>query len=95
MHHEFDFPARYEYPYPQARSKKGLQVQMVDDAVELGIGHAALNVQFDRMMLLEQVDPDNTIVFMSQGRDWYFDRAFVEAQDQRIKVLSDNDIIVI
>ncbi len=90
----FDFPARHEYPYPQARSKKGLQVQMVDDAVELGIGHAALNVQFDRMMLLEQVDPENTIVFRSQGRDWYFDRAFVETQDQRIKVLSDNDIIV-
>lgn len=30
---------------PPPRSKKGLQVQMVDDALALGIAHAALNVQ--------------------------------------------------
>lgn len=91
---EYAFAAQYDYPYPQARSKKGLQVQMVDDAVELGIGHAALNVQFDQMMLRQNLDPGRTIEFVSQGRTFYFDRTFVEAQDQRIKVLSDNSIIV-
>lgn len=34
----------------QARSKKGLQVQMVDDALELGIAHAALNVQLGHLL---------------------------------------------
>lgn len=34
----------------QARSKKGLQVQMVGDALELGIAHAALNVQLGHLL---------------------------------------------
>src|SRR4051812_1634189 len=29
-------PLRYDEPYPEAASKKGLQVEMVDDAIELG-----------------------------------------------------------
>jgi len=39
-------------PYPSAASKKGLQVQMVDDALALGIRHAALNFN-----LAQLVDP--------------------------------------
>ena len=35
--------SRYSEPYPVAASKKGLQVEMVDDALALGIKHAALN----------------------------------------------------
>lgn len=38
----------------EARSKKGLQVQMVDDALELGIAHATLNVQLGH--LIESLD---------------------------------------
>ncbi|MCA8951361.1 MAG: hypothetical protein KDE27_17775 [Planctomycetes bacterium] len=33
-----------------ATSKKGLQVQMVDDALELGIAHAAINVQLGHLL---------------------------------------------
>ena len=39
-------------PYPQPSSKKGLQVQMVDDAIALGIRHAALNFN-----LAQLIDP--------------------------------------
>src|SRR5207247_9808532 len=35
-------------PFPTAISKKGLQVQMVDDAIALGIKHAAFNVNFSQ-----------------------------------------------
>ncbi|MAW61081.1 MAG: hypothetical protein CMJ94_09610 [Planctomycetes bacterium] len=38
------------------RSKKGLQVQMVDDALALGIAHATLNVQLGH--LVERLDED-------------------------------------
>ena len=31
-------------PYPRTTSKKGLQVEMVDDAIALGVQHAALNL---------------------------------------------------
>ncbi len=36
--------AKYDERFPRAASKKGLQVQMVDDAIALGVKHAALNV---------------------------------------------------
>ena len=32
------------FPYPVTESKKGLQVTMVHDAINLGVKHAALNV---------------------------------------------------
>ncbi len=91
---EIEFAATYDYPYPRVPSKKGLQVQMVDDAVALRICHAALNVQFDRMMLRQKLDPDRTITFTSQGREFYFDRSFTENLDGTIKTLSDNGIVV-
>ena len=31
-------------PFPQPSGKKGLQVQMIDDAIALGIHHAASNI---------------------------------------------------
>ena len=36
--------SRYHEPYPTADSKKGLQVELVDDALQLGIQHATFNV---------------------------------------------------
>jgi hypothetical protein len=36
-------PSRYVEPYPSATSKKGLQVEMVEDALALGVKHATLN----------------------------------------------------
>ena len=38
--------------YPHASSKKGLQVQMVDDALALGVKHAALNFNLGNMVSL-------------------------------------------
>ena len=35
--------SRYTEPYPEAASKKGLQVDMIDDALALGVKHDALN----------------------------------------------------
>ena len=40
-------------PYPSPPSKKGLQVQMVDDALVLGIHHAGLNCDLHLLMDLE------------------------------------------
>jgi len=88
------FAAEHQYPYPAAISKKGLQVQMVDDAEELGIGHAALNVEFEDMMLLQNLDPEGTIAYEVDGKEYYFDKSYVEALDAEVKSLSDNDIIV-
>src|SRR5699024_12252092 len=49
------------FSYPQALSKKGLQVQMTDDAEELGTQHAAINMQMDQLMQVEDEGEENTI----------------------------------
>ena len=45
--------SRYVEDYPATTSKKGLQVEMVDDALALGVKHAALNVNLSQL-----VDPE-------------------------------------
>lgn len=85
---------RNSYPYPQGLSKKGLQVQMTGDAEELGNQHAAINVALDQLMQVRDEGPDETITFVSNGREFYFDRAAVEGRDRQIKPLSDNGEVV-
>jgi len=84
-----------EDSYPVAESKKGLQVEMVDDAIALGVKHAALNVN-----LAQLIDPaadgsdDNQPRWMSDGRTFYFDQRQLADLDRRIKQLSDHGIVV-
>jgi len=81
--------------FPSAASKKGLQVQMLDDAVELGIKHATLNVNLSSF-----IDPhadDSTrerIVWQHDGQQYFFHRRTVEHLDHQIKSLSDEGILV-
>lgn len=81
-------------PYPVAINKKGLQVHLSDDAEELGVQHAAINIDLTRIMLSASGAPADTIVFTSGGQDYYFDKAAVAAMDVQIKPLSDNGSIV-
>lgn len=67
-------------PFPIAKSKKGLQVQMVDDAIALGVQHAALNWNLAQMLDL------------SEGIK--FKMGYVEAMDRQIKALHDTGAIV-
>ena len=41
-------------PYPAKSSPKGLQVQMVPDALELGIHHANLNITLNGLLSPEK-----------------------------------------
>jgi len=41
---------RYQEAYPESVSKKRLQVEIVDDALALGVKHAALNVDLCQLM---------------------------------------------
>ena len=53
-------PAQDATPYPTPRSKKGLQVQMVDDALALGIAHAAVNVDLGALAYFAGLDVAQT-----------------------------------
>ncbi|UVI28948.1 DUF5722 domain-containing protein [Paenibacillus spongiae] len=81
-------------PYPEAKSIKGLQVQMTDDAEELGVSHAAINVSYNGMLYLANTNPGNTIPYVVDGETFYFKKDYVSHLDSQIKSLSDNDTIV-
>jgi len=73
-----------------ARSKKGLQVQMTDDALALGIAHAAINVQLGdlvrRSAELEGGAPDRQGVALAPG--WTLREAALSALDAQVRPLA-------
>src|SRR2546429_608101 len=73
-------------PFPIAASKKGLQVQMIDDALALGIKHAALNVNL--ASLLQLTNSSESLSWTnSDGQPFYFHAAHVQALDRPVKTL--------
>src|SRR6476660_5466621 len=84
--------SRYAGSYPAAASKKGLQVEIVDDALALGVKHAALN--FNLAQLIEPQGGANDPDWKLDGREYRFKRSYLEDLDQRIKTLSDRGVVV-
>ena len=66
-------------PFPNPSSKKGLQVQMVDDALALGVKHAAINVNLAQLLSF------------SPGR---YNLSYVDHLDRQIKPLSEKGVVV-
>lgn len=79
-------------PFPQPGSVKGLQVQMTEDAIDLGIRHAAVNVSLGALMKPE--GGEGSARFESGGREWTFDARYAAALDRQIKPLSDAGVVV-
>jgi len=84
--------SRYVEAYPQAASKKGLQVEIVDDALALGVKHAALN--FNLSQLIDPRGDTNNPSWESRGKTFRFKRSYTESMDRRIKTLSDAGVLV-
>jgi hypothetical protein len=84
--------SRYTAPFPRAASKKGLQVQMVDDAIALGVKHAALNVDLARMPDLRS--RSDSLTWVMDGETFRIRRGAVEELDRRVKPLSDTGALV-
>jgi len=84
---------RSEEPFPTAASKKGLQVQMLDDALSLGVKHAALNVNLSSLVLATN---ESASLEWTNGGGWkcFFSRGRVEALDHQVKKLSDAGVLV-
>jgi len=85
-------PAQDATPYPVAASKKGLQVQMVDDALALGIRHAALNVDLTAFVDLD--GGDDALAHEHGGRRWWLAKAPVAALDAQVAPLSRAGVVV-
>jgi hypothetical protein len=81
-----------DYPYPSSPTIKGLQVNMIEDALRLGVGHAALNLNLGTI-LRPGPGPD-MIPYAMDGKTYYFDGAYLAKFDERVKTLSDHGIVV-
>ncbi len=84
--------AQDQAPFPTPPSKKGLQVQMVDDAIALGIHHAAVNVSLGG--LLELAPSPGSLPLPEGGRDLWVNAGHLSSLDAQIKPLSDAGIVV-
>lgn len=84
-----------ETPFPDLGSKKGLQVQMVDDALALGVKHAALNVNLAALMRPEGTgDPANVEKFTFQEKEYAFATGPVASLDRQVARLSKEGVAV-
>jgi Family of unknown function (DUF5722) len=84
--------AKYDERFPRTASKKGLQVQMVDDAIALGVKHAGLNV--DLAALIDLKGNSDSPVWQLDGVTYRFNRGYVEGLDHEVKPLSDAGMVV-
>jgi hypothetical protein len=78
--------------FPQPPNKKGLQVQMIDDAIALGVHHAALNV--DLTQLIDPTGQENGPKWTANGKQFAFSPSQVAGLDAQVKPLSDHQIVV-
>lgn len=74
------FAAPDATPFPQPPNIKGLQVQMTDDALKLGIHHAGVNISIGALM--QATDGSS------------FNEGYAKALDSQIKPLSDAGVLV-
>ncbi len=79
-----------ERAFPDPGSKKGLQVQMIDDALELGVKHAALNIGLTGLIDLEK-RPENP-TWQVDGVTYSFRRSYLDSLG--VKKLSDAGVNV-
>jgi hypothetical protein len=79
-------------PFPAVSSKKGLQVQMVDDALALGIKHAALNVNISQLVAL--TNSPGTVTWVVDGAAVFLKPTALAGLDSQVKSLSDHGVVI-
>lgn len=72
-------------PFPTPPNQKGLQVQMVDDALALGIHHAGINVNLTALF-----DPKSK----PETGEFVFNQNYLTSLDRKIKPLSDKGVLI-
>lgn len=90
----FAAPARAQdtTPFPVSPTKKGLGVQMLDDALALGIHHATINVSLGALFHTSQ--RPGSLRFQHAGRDFWINGHYASSLSRQIKPLSDAGVVV-
>ena len=87
---DLDQLSRNREAHPVPANKKGIQVQMVDDALALGIHHCTLNFNLAGLIQL-QPQPDS-LKWELDGQTYYFNRRYLDSQP--VKRLTDAGVVV-
>lgn len=74
--------ASYKGKGPSVTSKKGLQAEQIEDALELRTKHVVLNMTAD---VLFTTDKKNAIVYKYRGKKYYFNPGTLQNFDAQIK----------
>lgn len=89
--------ANYHYKFPTAISKKGLQVNldMLDDAEDLGVKHAAINLVLNPLLAYSSEENESTSYsYRFEGETYWFTKAGVAAIDQQVSALTRKGMVV-
>ena len=81
-------------PYPTTNNPKGIQVQMIPDALELGIHHATLNIRLNALLTPAKEAKPGQPTASADGFTFAINQKSVEAMDRQIKPLSDKGVVV-
>ncbi|MBQ8407953.1 MAG: hypothetical protein IJY39_03735 [Clostridia bacterium] len=81
------------FDYPVAETKKGLQVWMIDDAIELGVKHVANNANLGNFIMPNYVE-GNTIEFNYDGKTYFINKASTQRMDARLTEFYNAGMIV-
>ena len=79
-------------PFPQPPHIKGIQVQMTEDALKLGIKHATINVSLGALM--DPTGKPGNARWTSGGVEYSFNESYARSLDAQIRPLSDQGIVV-
>ena len=88
------FAAPDPIPYPTTNNPKGIQVQMIPDALELGIHHATLNIRLNALLTPAKEAKPGQPTASADGFTFAINQKSVEAMDRQIKPLSDKGVVV-
>lgn len=81
-------------PYPAAPSPKGLQLQMTDDLLALGVHHAGINLTLNGLLSPAKEPRPGQLTASADGFTFVLNEAYVRSLDRQIKPLSDRGILI-
>lgn len=81
----WDFTSDRNFEFPNPESIKGLQVQMVDDAITLGVKHAGVNILVNAVIDISETSGETWEV---DGHTYHINTSYVSGVDSQIAPLS-------
>ncbi|MEY5006402.1 MAG: hypothetical protein RI969_1490, partial [Verrucomicrobiota bacterium] len=72
-------------PYPTTPGPKGLQVQMVDDLLELGVHHAGINLTLNGLLSPAKEAKPGQATASADGFTFVINETYVRSLDRQIK----------